>query len=123
MSSPPFVKELLSLAIQMAETLSERIPKSESLQRDCKHTAANLRTWRKKLPSEMEFLLKPTGDKTLYRAILSPLSELLCILCQLIWTAHEQGHPPPLETLTRANDAEQKIKSASPSIKKFMDDL
>lgn len=85
MSSTPFVKELLSLAIQLAESLSERIPKSESLQRNCKQTAADLRTWRNKLPSEMEFLLKPTGDKALYLAILSPLSELLCILCMSLY--------------------------------------
>lgn len=86
MSSPPFVKELLSLAIKLAESMSERIPKSESLQRDCKQIAANLRTWRGNLPSELEFLLKPTGDKTLYRAILSPLSQLLCILCMSFHT-------------------------------------
>ncbi|KAL9075920.1 MAG: hypothetical protein Q9161_001314 [Pseudevernia consocians] len=123
MSSDPFVKELLSIAIQLAESLSERIPKSESLQRDCKQTAVNLRTWRKNLPSEMEFLLKPTGDKALYSAILSPLSELLCIMCQLIWTTHEQGKPPSLATISRTNEAEQKIKSASPSIKEFMDNI
>ena len=86
MSSTPFVKELLSIAIQLAESLSERIPKSESLQRDCKQTAVNLRTWRKNLPSEMEFLLKPTGDKALYCAILLPLSELLCIMCKSVHT-------------------------------------
>ena len=91
MSSTPFIKELSSLAIQMAESLSERIPKSNSLQQDCKNTAANLRTWRNSLPSEMEFLLKPTGDKALYRAILSPLSELLCILCTSLHTpSHKQ---------------------------------
>lgn len=86
MSEIPFVKELLSIAIQLAESLSERIPKSESLQRGCKQTAANLRTWRKSLPSEMEFLLKPTGDKALYRAILSPLSDLLCMMCMSVHT-------------------------------------
>lgn len=87
MSSTPFVKELLSLAIQLAESLSARIPKSESLQRNCRQTAANIRTWRNNLPPEMEFLLKLTGDKALYRAILSPLSELLCILCMSIHTS------------------------------------
>ena len=81
MPSTPFIKELLCIAIQLAESLSERIPKSASLQRDCKQSATNLRARRKNLPPEMEFLLKPTGDKELYRAILSPLSELLCILC------------------------------------------
>lgn len=90
MSSTPYIKELLTLAIQMAESLSERIPKSESLQRDCKHLAANLRTWRNNLPSEMEFLLKPAGDRSLYYAILSPLSELLCILCTLAPTFFSQ---------------------------------
>lgn len=89
MSSPPFIKDLLSHAIQLAECLSVRIPKSESLQRDCKQTAANLRTWRKQSPPEMEFLLKPTGDKTLYRAVLSPLSQLLCVLCMSL---HTQSH-------------------------------
>lgn len=123
MSSTPSIKPLLSIAIQLAESLSERIPKSGSLQRDCKQTAMNLRTWRTNLPSEMEFLLKPTGDKGLYMAILSPLSEILCILCQLIWTTHELGKPPSLDTVSRTYEAEQKIKSASPSIKKFMDDL
>ncbi|CAD6570263.1 MAG: hypothetical protein ASARMPREDX12_004995 [Alectoria sarmentosa] len=121
MSSTPFVKELLSLAIELAESLSARIPKSESLQRNCRQTAANLRTWRNNLPPEMEFLLKLTGDKALYRAILSPLSELLCILCQLLWTIYELGKPPSIATISRTNEAEQKIKSASPSIKKFMD--
>ena len=84
MSSTPFIKELLSIAIQLAESLSARIPKSEALQRSFKQTAANLSTWRKNFPSEMEFLLKPTGDKALYRAILSPLSELLCIMCMSV---------------------------------------
>ena len=81
MTSNPFVKEMLSIAIQLAESLSERIPKSGSLQRDCKLSATSLRAWRNNLPSDMEFLLKPTGDKGLYRDILLPLSELLCILC------------------------------------------
>ena len=83
---PPtlYIKELLSIAIELAESLNERIPKSESLQHNCKQTATNLRAWRKKIPDEMEFLLKPTGDKTLYRDTLSPLSELLCILCESI---------------------------------------
>lgn len=81
MTSKPFVKEMLSIAIQLAESLSERIPKSGSLQRDCKQGATSLRAWRNNLPSDMEFLLKPTGDKGLYRDMLLPLSELLCILC------------------------------------------
>ena len=76
-----YIKELLSIAIHLAESLSARIPRSSSLQRNCKQLATNLRAWRKKLPADMEFLLKPTGDKDLYKAILSPLSELLCILC------------------------------------------
>lgn len=42
---------------------------------------------------------------------------------QLLWTSHEQGARHSLATLSRANDAEQKIKSASPSIKKYLDDL
>ncbi len=84
MSSTPFIKELLSIAIQLAESLSARIPKSESLQRNFKQTATNLSTWRKNLLFEMEFLLKPTGDKALYRAILSPLSEMLCIMCMSV---------------------------------------
>lgn len=132
------IKELLSIAVHLAESLSERIPKSGSLQRDCKQVATNLRTWRKSLPTTLEFLLEPTGDKGLYRAILSPLSELLCILCmslhslpyshscntgQLIWTTHELGKPPSLATVSRTNEAEHKIISASPSIKKFMDEL
>ncbi|KAF6230302.1 hypothetical protein HO133_004642 [Letharia lupina] len=103
MSSTPSIKALLSIAVQLAESLSERIPNLGSLQRDCKQTAMNLRTWRTNLPSEMEFLLKPTG--------------------QLIWTTHELGKPPSLDTVSRTYEAEQKIKSASPSIKKFMDDL
>ncbi|KAL9134126.1 MAG: hypothetical protein Q9175_004697 [Cornicularia normoerica] len=119
----PVIKELLSIAVHLAESLSERIPKSGSLQRDCKQVATNLRTWRKNLPTTLEFLLEPTGDKGLYRAIVSPLSELLCILCQLIWTTHELGKPPSLATVSRTNEAEHKIISASPSIKKFMDEL
>lgn len=95
MSSTPFFKELLCLAIQMAETLSERIPKSGPLQSDCKHTATSLRTWRKKLPSDMEFLLRSTGDKSLYHAILLPLSDLLCILCM-------SSLRTPSQTLTSA---------------------
>lgn len=89
MSSTPYIKELLDFAIEMAESLSERIPKSESLQRDCKNLAASLRTWRNNLPSEMDFLLRPTGSKSLYHEILVLLSELLCILCT-----------PPSQTLT-----------------------
>ena len=81
MTPTPYIKELLSTAIFLAESLSERIPRSSSLQRDCKQLATDLRNSRKKLPADMEFLLKPTGDKDLYKAILSPLSELLCILC------------------------------------------
>ena len=42
---------------------------------------------------------------------------------QLLWTAYEQGAPPSLETLERTHEAEQKIKSASPSTKKYLDDL
>lgn len=136
MSSTPYLKQLLTLAIQLANSLSERIPRSESLQRDFKRLAAYLGTW-----PEIEFLLRPTGDKTLYSAIRLPLSELLCIQCmsppnlshrltdhscdtgQLLWTAHQQGAPPSFETLERTYEAEQKIKSASPSIKKHMDDL
>ena len=81
MSPTPYIKELLSIAIHLAESLSERIPKSSSLQRNCNQIATNLRKWRQKLPSEMEFLLKPTGEEALYKSILSLLSELLCILC------------------------------------------
>lgn len=39
------------------------------------------------------------------------------------WTTHEQGNAPSVETSSRTHEAEQKIKSASPSIKKFMDDI
>lgn len=147
MSPTPYIKELLSISVHLAESLCERIPKSSSLQRDCKQLATNLRTWRKNLPSDMEFLLKPTGDKGLYRAILSPLSEMLCVLCrppsfppkrhfifaqplrseiktgQLTWTAHEKGKAASVETISRTAQAEQKIQSASPAIKKAMDDL
>ena len=83
MSSPPYIRDLLSIADKLAESLSDRIPKSSSLQKDCKDIALKLRNWRKILPTDMEFLLKPTGDKALYRAILSPLSEMLCILCNV----------------------------------------
>ncbi|KAM0796172.1 hypothetical protein BDR22DRAFT_560560 [Usnea florida] len=123
MSSPPYVRDLLSIADKLTKSLSDRISKSSSLQKDCDDIASKLRNWRKNLPTDMEFLLKPTGDKALYRNILSPLSEMLCILCQLIWTAHELGKPPSLETISRTNEAEQKIKDASPAIKKVMDDL
>ena len=76
-----YIKELLSLAIHLAESLTERIPKSELLQQACKLAATRLRAWRRTIPEDMEFLLKPTGDKTLYKNVLSPLSELLCIFC------------------------------------------
>ena len=125
MSSPPYIRDLLSIAVNLAGSLSERIPKSSSLQKDCSEIALKLSNWRKNLPTDMEFLLKPTGDKALYKAILSPLSEMLCILCnvapllvlqplifcsgQLIWTAHELGKPPSLATISRTNEAEQKV--------------
>ena len=84
MPPTPYIKELLSIAIHLAEHLTERIPKSESLQHNCKQTATKLRAWRKTIPDDMEFLLKPTGDKTLYGNTLSPLAELLCILCMSV---------------------------------------
>ena len=88
MSSPTYIRDLLSIADKLAESLSDRIPKSsslqkDSLQKDCKEIASKLRNWRKNLPTDMEFLLKPAGDKALYRIILSPLSEMLCILCNV----------------------------------------
>ena len=83
MSSPPYVRDLLSIADKLTKSLSDRIPKSSSLQKDCDDIASKLRNWRKSLPTDMEFLLKPTGDKALYKTILSPLSEMLCILCNV----------------------------------------
>ena len=90
MTQPQPIRDLLSIAIHLAESLSERIPKSGSLQRNCQQTATDLRTWRNNLPSDMEFLNKPTGDKGLYRSILSPLSEMLCIFCKSL--AHLSSH-------------------------------
>ena len=83
MSSPPYVRDLLSIADKLTKSLSDRIPKSSSLQKDCDDIALKLRNWRKNLPTDMEFLLKPAGDKVLYKTILSPLSEMLCILCNV----------------------------------------
>ena len=81
MSPTPYIHDLLTIAIRLAESLSDRIPRSSSLQRDCKQLVTNLRNCRKRLPVDVESLLRPTGDKDLYKAILSPLSELLCMLC------------------------------------------
>ena len=81
MAPTPYIKELFSIAIHLAKSLSERIPRSSTLQHECKQLATRLRTWRDKLPPDVEFLRSLTGDRDLYRAILSPLSELLCILC------------------------------------------